>query len=131
MAKYRVNVIELSGIGKKVHKSNEVLEADQVPGGEANAEKLVKSGHLVVVEGSEDSDDDSGSDDTTGSGDDDTTKLEPKDAADALIDEAKELEEGGDLLGAMEKLNAVLEVYPNGKKAPKLIKEIQGKIGKE
>jgi hypothetical protein len=114
---YKVKALYLSGVSKKVHKSGEVLEVKDIPGGAENAAKLVKSGHLVdMSKGKEGSTEDG---------------LTEKEQATVLIEESNVLRESGDLLGALEKLEAAVVAYPNGKTAPKLIKEIQEVLGED
>lgn len=114
MAKYRVKALYFQGVQKKVHKSGEELKSEQVPGGDEAAKTLIESGHLELI--SEDSKSESGD-------------IEPKDAAETLIEESEVLAELGDIVGALEKLEEAKEVYPKGKKAPKMIKELQEKLG--
>jgi hypothetical protein len=111
MEKYIVNVLGLSGVGKAVHSSGDVLEVSQIPGGLEAAESLVKSGHLKPFES------------------EDSKELSAKEKAKILIAEADVLESDNDLLGALEKLEAAKVVYPTGKEADKKIKAIQGKLG--
>jgi hypothetical protein len=107
---YVVKALYMTGVGKRMHKSGDVLELKDIPGGAENVDKLISEGFIFSNDSTEDSEDDNGT---------------PAEQAKVLIDSANESKEAGDLLGALEIAQQAVEVYPAGKKAKNLVTELE------
>ena len=50
MAKYKVKTLAVSGKNNKVYRNGDVIDGSAFAGGEAEAKKLVESGHILPME---------------------------------------------------------------------------------